>query len=828
MSTRFGVRSRLLLSFIGISGFAVLAAAAALYSFLEIRNVINRITEQQVPITLATQQLSVRVESIVSETPTLLAASTSEDRSKIWIKLASDIKEIDKLISTLHHDEFSRDALAPIEGILTTLRSNLFSLNALSQQLIDLAAHKTALLDQMRKIHHDTLVVLGPWITSVGNDVQRLRTAHDDTTHSSAQQVATKGELIESLTTLSSLQKILQEVTEAQENLSGTAFTETSQDLATLKLRTQWSMEALRTLANSVDSQPKQLVLAEVQWIRRFFEGDDTIPLVREQELALLANSESLRLENLALSRKLVESVDLLVLNTRTDISHATSQAHTVITASSYTVVIIVFLSLASSILIVWFYVDRNLIVRLTALSNSMLAIAKGNLGTQLPPAGVDEIGRMAEALVVFRDTAIEVEATNLREIMEARRRLVNAIESISEGFSLYDPEDNLVICNSRYYEIFYPGMIEVMQPGTSFEVVIRGAAERNLIEEVHSYASVDAWVAERLERHRNPSGSYIQRRGDRQWIQISERRTEDGGYVAVYTDITEIKDREEELDKKSRALEQLSSQLAKYLSPQVYDSIFSGKQEVKVASSRKKLSVFFSDIAGFTGTAERLESEDLTQLLNHYLTEMSRIALDHGATIDKYVGDAIVIFFGDPESRGIKEDALACVRMAIAMRERMRDLEHIWRDLGIETPLKCRMGINTGFCTVGNFGSEDRMDYTIVGGGVNLASRLEGATTPGEILVSYETYALVKDEIECEGRGEIEVKGFSYPIATYQVVDAYARRDKALQRVREDRPNFKLSLDMMSMSDQERVETAAILRSALEQVTVVDAGNSE
>ena len=118
---------------------------------------------------------------------------------------------------------------------------------------------------------------------------------------------------------------------------------------------------------------------------------------------------------------------------------------------------------------------------------------------------------------------------------------------------------------------------------------------------------------------------------------------------MALYSDVTELKQREEELAEKSSALEQLSNQLSKYLSPQVYESIFTGKQEVKVAATRKKLTVFFSDIAGFTETADRLESEELTQLLNHYLTEMSRIALEYGATIDKYVGDAIVIFFGDP-----------------------------------------------------------------------------------------------------------------------------------------------------------------------------------
>ncbi|MDN3721658.1 adenylate/guanylate cyclase domain-containing protein [Roseibium salinum] len=111
--------------------------------------------------------------------------------------------------------------------------------------------------------------------------------------------------------------------------------------------------------------------------------------------------------------------------------------------------------------------------------------------------------------------------------------------------------------------------------------------------------------------------------------------------------------------------------------------------------------------MVGFTETADRLESEELTQLLNHYLSEMSDIALEHGATIDKYIGDGLVIFFGDPDTQGVKQDALQCARMALAMQRRMAELQWTWRDAGIGQPLRCRMGINTGFCTVGNFGSE-------------------------------------------------------------------------------------------------------------------------
>ena len=210
--------------------------------------------------------------------------------------------------------------------------------------------------------------------------------------------------------------------------------------------------------------------------------------------------------------------------------------------------------------------------------------------------------------------------------------------------------------------------------------------------------------------------------------------------------------------------LESLSSKLSKYLSPQVYASIFSGRQNVEISSKRKKLTVFFSDIADFTATTDKLESEELTELLNHYLTEMTKIALEHGATVDKYIGDAILAFFGDPESKGTKEDALACVRMAIAMQRRMQGLQAEWADAGAELPFHLRMGINTGYCTVGNFGSEDRMDYTIIGGEVNLASRLQAHADLGGILLAHETYALVKDEIEAEELPPLTIKGFSQP----------------------------------------------------------------
>ena len=405
-----------------------------------------------------------------------------------------------------------------------------------------------------------------------------------------------------------------------------------------------------------------------------------------------------------------------------------------------------------------------------------------------------------------------------LAEAKDARGRLVDAIENSSEGFAFYDADDRLVLSNTRYEELLYPDRDFPLEPGMTFEAIVRLAAETGLIADAEG--GVDGWVAERVAVHENPGEPWLQRRSDGRWLLITERRTGNGGTVAVFSDITDLKEREEQLTEKSNALQQLSTQLAKYLSPQVYDSIFSGKQEVKLVSQRKRLTVFFSDIARFTETTERLESEDLTHLLNHYLTEMSQIALAHGATIDKYVGDAILIFFGDPETRGVKEDALACVRMALEMRKRMTELQDTWRAAGIEEPLRCRMGINTGVCTVGNFGSEDRMDYTIIGGDVNLASRLESACPPSEILISYETRAHVKDVVCCEEHGSIEVKGIAYPVSTYRVVDLFENLGEEHQPIHETLPHFRLDVDVTLMSPDEQKAAAMVLRDAARRLS--------
>jgi len=235
---------------------------------------------------------------------------------------------------------------------------------------------------------------------------------------------------------------------------------------------------------------------------------------------------------------------------------------------------------------------------------------------------------------------------------------------------------------------------------------------------------------------------------------------------------------------------------LARYLTPTVWKAVVEGREDA-LRTERKRITMFFSDIAGFSSLSEELEAETLTDLLNTYLTEMSKIATKHKGTIDKFMGDGLMVLFGDTESAGLKADCIRGLSMAIEMRRKMKELETHWFNQGIKKPLTIRMGLNTGFCTVGSFGTSHYMDYTVLGTHVNLASRLESAADPGEILISYETWSLVKDVVMCRDKGEIKVKGFTHPIKVYQVVDFRKDLGRNQSYFQENTEGFSIHMDL-------------------------------
>lgn len=249
-----------------------------------------------------------------------------------------------------------------------------------------------------------------------------------------------------------------------------------------------------------------------------------------------------------------------------------------------------------------------------------------------------------------------------------------------------------------------------------------------------------------------------------------------------------------------------LAYKLSRYVTPTVWKAINDGRERA-LTTQRKRITVFFSDIEGFSGLAEELDDKVLTDLLNTYLEEMARIATKHKGTIDKFIGDALMVIFGDSQSEGVKADCLRAVSMAIEMRKKMKELQHRWYNQGIKQPLRIRMGINTGFCTVGTFGTSGYRDYTVLGANVNLASRLEAAADPGEILLSHESYALVKDVIICRDKGEITFKGLTER-KVYQVVDFRKDLGKDQSWFEDNTDGFSMHLDLEKIRnyDKERI----------------------
>ncbi|HWA48606.1 MAG TPA: adenylate/guanylate cyclase domain-containing protein [Dongiaceae bacterium] len=279
------------------------------------------------------------------------------------------------------------------------------------------------------------------------------------------------------------------------------------------------------------------------------------------------------------------------------------------------------------------------------------------------------------------------------------------------------------------------------------------------------------------------------------------------------------------ELEAANEFLASISLKISRYLSPQIYKSIFSGQKDVVVQTERKRLTIFFSDIKDFTATTERLQPEALTEMLNEYLTEMSNIALKHGGTVDKFIGDAILVFFGDPETKGAAEDAKACLRMAMDMQQRLGELKSKWRGEGTAEPFVVRMGINTGYCNVGNFGSADRMDYTIIGAEANLAARLQTAAEAGKIVISYETFALVQDIVQAHPLPPITMKGIAREVVPYEVEGLLAGADGRARILSEHLAGLDLHLDLGQLAPAERGRVREALAEAMAALDATGAG---
>jgi len=334
----------------------------------------------------------------------------------------------------------------------------------------------------------------------------------------------------------------------------------------------------------------------------------------------------------------------------------------------------------------------------------------------------------------------------------------------------------------------YFPDVLEqIGLPGRQIEEFVRDITEKGtvLIPEIKISINDEDRVYSLLStRTKNDSFTYLNG-VQGQFVD----RTAEFNLRKERQNLLEEKIRDREIiEEKSRQLESLATRLAKYLSPQIYQSIFENENEGEQTHARKNLTIFLSDIVKFTDLADTLEPERLAAVINTYLSEMSAIAVECGGTIDKFIGDAVLIFFGDPETEGEQEDALKCAEMAIRMMKRVGELNKHWKKLGVVDGLKVRMGISTGFCTVGNFGSDLRLDYTVLGSPVNLAARLQTTAEHNTILIDEYTKDLINSHVNSKYIDDITPKGFARPIPVYRLKDfksaKHRKRRKSLSHV--------------------------------------------
>ena len=279
----------------------------------------------------------------------------------------------------------------------------------------------------------------------------------------------------------------------------------------------------------------------------------------------------------------------------------------------------------------------------------------------------------------------------------------------------------------------------------------------------------------------------------------------------------------EEDLVNQNKRMQVLQNKMRKYLSPQLYAALLGGTADASTkVHARKKLAIYFSDLVGFSDLTDSIEPELLSDVLNAYLTRMSEIALKYGGTVYKFIGDAILVFFGDPEAIDDVTHVRQCTAMALEMREELFRLRELWKIKGINRTLQARAGINIGYCTAGNFGSENRMDYTIIGGQVNIASRLQAAAQPDSILMSSAAYSLVEDFVEARPLGLMSLKGIHTGVEVYEVLGlrsgTLGQNTAQYLQVKNSRIEIQaMNIDLDSASDGD----LEIMRKALSQALV-------
>jgi signal transduction histidine kinase/methyl-accepting chemotaxis protein len=556
-----GLKGRLQLAFGAITLFVVIATSVGLYAFFEVGKSLDRITEKAVPPALAAGELSAKVEYIVAAGPALLASASADEINRLSDAVFAELSNASKILDQLRKaglDPFVVD-LDGIRDDISKLGGNLALLKTTTLDKVSTEAKRKTLIESTFSAHRDFDLLWEPRFADLRDRVMRLQRSIASPSGTEKERRTALNDLDQALLALLPLEQIRREFSVGFELVVRASATSDPHELAEFREQAQNAIQSIDGLVSDIDPDLSTELFPPIARLRADVRGETSIFHLRQMEIDATGRSRKLIAENAAFSAHLQNSVQRLVTGSQRDIAAADRAAKQVQQLDSKALIAVTLLAVISSFLIVWLYVGRNIVARLTQLSGAMLSIAAGRREIPVPAAGTDEVAAMGRAVEVFRRNAVELDhlledranaAIRLEKVVDERtaelqRRggvLRVTFDNMEQGVLMFDRDQKLVAWNRQVVELLdLPEPFLASEP--HFADYIRFLAGRGEYGTANAEAEVQRLMAGAARYH-----SFERTRPDGKVLEIRHNPVPEGGIVVIYTDVTERKRYEEAL----------------------------------------------------------------------------------------------------------------------------------------------------------------------------------------------------------------------------------------------------------------------------------------
>ena len=557
MMGQLGVRGRLLLAFLGISGFSILAAAAGLYAFQQVGERLSLI-DKRVPIVASSMELSRSAERIIATADNLIGATTRERRDELAARMEPEVQALQTALNNLKESTISNPTLVLIEQLITSFRSNLAELSSVVTRRLSASEQLADLRQVLFHTNDETHRLFAPWFQIIDMQVSHSLERGRSST-SQADSLEASRELAAAVAMDRPAQSTYRSFSALIDELNRTASISERQPLPVIQFQLRQALDDLSRMAYDLDPKLRALFNTQLSTVESLAVGSTSIPAVRSKELDLLGQVEQLIRANTTLSAQLSNAVDQLVVQAGTDVRTSTDSVLSVQRVSAQFLRMIAGLSLISSILIVWLYVSRGLIRRLMKLNQGMVAIAAGRHQVPIPISGNDELAEMGRVVEIFRKNTLERDellseraqaAARLEKLVDERTGELQQREGVlrvtfdnmTHGVIMFDAQLRLASWNRQLAQMLdLPDSFFAQKP--SFADFIRYLAERGEYGSANIDAEIQRFIAD-VNRHY----SFERTRPNGTVLEIRHNPLPEGGIVIIYSDITERKSNEEAL----------------------------------------------------------------------------------------------------------------------------------------------------------------------------------------------------------------------------------------------------------------------------------------